>query len=189
MADPTLITTGIGARVVLPAAYETGRTNLALDLGTTTGWAIRGFDGLITSGTASFRPGRFDGGGMREPSPLRPLFAECLLDGERSAANRIQRHQSHFALGLKLQPAPDIGVGHRRQRMTLHAELVQEKVVDEQMTHKQPTPGRREGRADESHVSAEKVEQRFGDRSDIAFRRGIEGRAVLEDDLLAALGE
>lgn len=38
---------------------------LALDLGTTTGWAVRTFDGLITSGTASFRPGRFDGGGMR----------------------------------------------------------------------------------------------------------------------------
>ena len=38
---------------------------LALDLGTTTGWALRGHDGLITSGTTSFRPGRFDGGGMR----------------------------------------------------------------------------------------------------------------------------
>ena len=40
-------------------------TILALDLGTTTGWALRGYDGLITSGTASFKPGRFDGGGMR----------------------------------------------------------------------------------------------------------------------------
>ncbi len=38
---------------------------LALDLGTTTGWALRGPDGLITSGTVSFKPGRFDGGGMR----------------------------------------------------------------------------------------------------------------------------
>ena len=38
---------------------------LALDLGTTTGWALRSHDGLITSGTTSFRPGRFDGGGMR----------------------------------------------------------------------------------------------------------------------------
>ncbi len=38
---------------------------LALDLGTNTGWALRGADGLITSGTASFRPGRYDGGGMR----------------------------------------------------------------------------------------------------------------------------
>jgi hypothetical protein len=40
-------------------------TLLALDLGTTTGWALRSHDNLVTSGTVSFRPGRFDGGGMR----------------------------------------------------------------------------------------------------------------------------
>ena len=44
---------------------QTPRTIIALDLGTTTGWAIRGYDGLITSGTASFRPSRYNGGGMR----------------------------------------------------------------------------------------------------------------------------
>lgn len=41
------------------------RPLLALDLGTTAGWALRGKAGLITSGTLSLRPGRFDGGGMR----------------------------------------------------------------------------------------------------------------------------
>lgn len=40
-------------------------TILALDLGTTTGWALRRPDGVILSGTASFKPGRFEGGGMR----------------------------------------------------------------------------------------------------------------------------
>ena len=40
-------------------------TILALDLGTTTGWALRGSDGAITSGSAGFRPQRFEGGGMR----------------------------------------------------------------------------------------------------------------------------
>ena len=40
-------------------------TILALDLGTTTGWALRGSDGTITSGTTGFRPQRFEGGGMR----------------------------------------------------------------------------------------------------------------------------
>jgi Holliday junction resolvasome RuvABC endonuclease subunit len=44
---------------------QTPRTVLALDLGTTTGWAILSFDGLITSGTVSFKPSRYDGGGMR----------------------------------------------------------------------------------------------------------------------------
>ena len=40
-------------------------TILALDLGTTTGWALRSSDGAITSGSAGFRPQRFEGGGMR----------------------------------------------------------------------------------------------------------------------------
>jgi Holliday junction resolvasome RuvABC endonuclease subunit len=37
---------------------------LALDLGTTTGWALLA-NGVVTSGTASFKPSRYDGGGMR----------------------------------------------------------------------------------------------------------------------------
>ena len=48
----------------VPSADGSGAI-LALDLGTTTGWAIRTFDGLVTSGTVGFRPNRFDGGGMR----------------------------------------------------------------------------------------------------------------------------
>ncbi|MBL8348888.1 MAG: hypothetical protein JNL87_01115 [Burkholderiaceae bacterium] len=40
-------------------------TILTLDLGTTTGWALRTIDGNIVSGTQSFKPGRFEGGGMR----------------------------------------------------------------------------------------------------------------------------
>ncbi len=38
---------------------------LSLDLGTTTGWALRSRDGSIVSGSQSFRPQRFEGGGMR----------------------------------------------------------------------------------------------------------------------------
>ena len=41
------------------------RTILALDLGTTTGCALRTADGAIASGTVSFRPSRYDGGGIR----------------------------------------------------------------------------------------------------------------------------
>ena len=40
-------------------------TLLALDLGTTTGWALRSADGEISHGYAAFRPQRFEGGGMR----------------------------------------------------------------------------------------------------------------------------
>ena len=38
---------------------------LSLDLGTHTGWALRGRDGTVTSGTEHFQPHRFEGGGMR----------------------------------------------------------------------------------------------------------------------------
>ena len=63
---------------------------LAFDLGTATGWALRSAEGLITSGTASFRPGRFDGGGMRylrfanwqtEFDRLSGPFAAILIEG------------------------------------------------------------------------------------------------------------
>ncbi len=53
------------AATPVAATSSVHRCILALDLGTTTGWALRTPEGLITSGTASFRPGRYDGGGMR----------------------------------------------------------------------------------------------------------------------------
>ncbi len=65
MADMTLITAVRGTRIKSPPVNQSGRTIMALDLGTTTGWALRDHTGLITSGTVSFKPGRFDGGGMR----------------------------------------------------------------------------------------------------------------------------
>ena len=40
-------------------------TILALDLGTMTGLALQSVGGGITSGTVSFRPSRYDGGGVR----------------------------------------------------------------------------------------------------------------------------
>ena len=51
----------------LPVARPTPETAsiLALDLGSTTGWAIRNSRCRILHGTAEFRPTRFEGGGMR----------------------------------------------------------------------------------------------------------------------------
>ena len=53
----------------VPAANDAGASGsgaiLALDLGTATGWALSDEYGAITSGTVSFRPDRFSGGGMR----------------------------------------------------------------------------------------------------------------------------
>ncbi|MFN3946123.1 MAG: crossover junction endodeoxyribonuclease RuvC [Allosphingosinicella sp.] len=54
-----------GAIAFRPHPAHGLRAILSLDLGTTTGWALRSHDGLITSGTVSFRSSRYDGGGMR----------------------------------------------------------------------------------------------------------------------------
>ena len=51
---------------------------LALDLGQTTGWAVRARDGVITHGTVQFRPGRHEGGGM---PPRSALLHRALAQG------------------------------------------------------------------------------------------------------------
>ena len=48
-----------------PPVTTSNRVVLALDLGTTTGWAMCLPDGGIVSGTVSFRPSRYEGGGIR----------------------------------------------------------------------------------------------------------------------------
>jgi hypothetical protein len=58
-------------------------TILALDLGTTTGWALQSVGGGITSGTVSFRPSRYDGGGVRY------LRFRAWLDGVATDAGGI----------------------------------------------------------------------------------------------------
>jgi hypothetical protein len=65
MAAATLTLPDRNASLPAPAAPAATPTLLALDLGTTTGWALRNHHGLVLSGTVSFRPSRYDGGGMR----------------------------------------------------------------------------------------------------------------------------
>jgi hypothetical protein len=48
-----------------PPGSRSATSILALDLGTMTGWALRSRDGEITSGTVSFKPSRYEGGGIR----------------------------------------------------------------------------------------------------------------------------
>ncbi|MCZ8165767.1 hypothetical protein [Silanimonas sp.] len=74
---------------------------LALDLGTTTGWALCLADSAITSGTISFKPGRFEGGGMRflrfrrwldELRTLAPDLAEVHFEEVRRHAGVDAAH-------------------------------------------------------------------------------------------------
>ena len=51
--------------LVMDAQAVSRLTILAIDLGTTTGWALRSAGGAITHGFIALRPQRFEGGGMR----------------------------------------------------------------------------------------------------------------------------
>lgn len=67
---------------------------LALDLGTTTGWALLGRDGAITSGSQSFKPQRFEGGGMRYLRFKRWLteVKQCADGIDLVAFEEVRRH-------------------------------------------------------------------------------------------------
>lgn len=68
MASTTLIVPSTDASpptAINPPVRQIVSPVLALDLGTTVGWALQTGDQRIVSGTQSFRPGRFEGGGMR----------------------------------------------------------------------------------------------------------------------------
>ena len=71
MTDLTMYKKSQPDEVARPATANgaAGRadTILALDLGTITGWALHGRDGTANSGTVSFRPDRFEGGGRAIP--------------------------------------------------------------------------------------------------------------------------
>lgn len=69
-------------------------TILAIDLGTTTGWALRPRGGQIAHGFVSFRPQRFEGGGMRYLRFKRWLTEMKAVAGDIHAVyfEEVRRH-------------------------------------------------------------------------------------------------
>jgi hypothetical protein len=106
------------------AANDRPTAILALDLGTTTGWAMRLVDGAIVSGTMAFRPSRYEGGGMRylrfrswldellrsNPS-LGPVhFEEVRRHAGTDAAHIYGGFLAHLAAWCELKRIPYQGV-------------------------------------------------------------------------------
>jgi hypothetical protein len=81
----TTLTLPVAEATPAPAqSFSTAHgTILALDLGTTAGFALRTDVGAIVSGTVSFRPSRYDGGGVRY------LRFRAWLDGVATDAGGI----------------------------------------------------------------------------------------------------
>lgn len=70
------------------------QTILALDLGTRTGWAVRPARGPVQSGTQTFRPNRFEGGGMRYLRFTDWLVEVAMMTGglHRVVFEEVRRH-------------------------------------------------------------------------------------------------
>ena len=96
--------------------------------------------------------------------------------------------EPHFPRVWRLHHAHEIGVRHRGERMIPHARFGQEHVADEEVALVDRARVGGKGGAGDGEIGAERVQQRIGHRSNVAARRRIERRAVLEIELPAALG-
>ena len=151
------------------------------------------------AGTAGDQPDA--GGGDTDPAQIlvgdgiddhdgpacRHFRADTGLDRGSALQHRMERHVTDPVPGLRRQPAADVRIGHRCQRVVLHAGFVEQPIADEQVALEQLPAGGGKDRADDRPVGAELVHQGVDHRADIAFRRRIEGRAIFEEELPAAL--
>jgi hypothetical protein len=88
---------------------------------------------------------------------------------------------------LRLQHAHQVGVGHGRERVVLHAALVEQHIAHKQVALEHGALVVGEGGRGDGEVGAQRLHQRIGHRADVAFGRAVKGGAVLEVDLLGAL--
>ena len=90
----TRVSTGSSASSATQPVDDTAPPLLALDLGTTLGWALR-FSGQAMSGTEHFRVGRFEGGGMRYLRFVRWLDDLWRFAGQPSTVyfEEVRRHR------------------------------------------------------------------------------------------------
>ncbi len=106
-----------------------------------------------------------------------------------AAADLCQIDQPNRQSCLLSQHAHQVGIAHRGQRMILHRGFGEEGVADEQVPLEHRAAIGREGGAGEGAGFSDEVEQGLGYGADIAFSGGVEGRAVLEEELPRAGGK
>ena len=107
----------------------------------------------------------------RVPDTLGAQRVEGGADRRRPSRDRGVLHEPDPPRRLALQDAHEGGVAHRRQRMVAHARFRQQHVADEQIAFEDRPAVLGKSRAEQGEVGAERVEQRLGDRADIALRR------------------
>jgi hypothetical protein len=83
-ADSSIVLHAAGGVTQMPRqiASDSAPSILCLDLGTRTGWALHD-DGATFSGSITFRPGRYEGGGMRYLR-FRQWLGDLLVNTKRA---------------------------------------------------------------------------------------------------------
>ena len=81
--------------------------------------------------------------------------------------------QAHFALGLCLHDAHQVGVGHGGEWVILHAALVQQHSASKQITFEDGAAVVGKRRRGNGELAIQGIHQSFGDRADIAFRCAV----------------
>ncbi len=109
----------------LGVSHDPTKALLALDLGTTLGWALALPDGTRTSGVQGFQPRRFEGGGMRYVrfrgwlseihQNTRPMigtirFEEVMRHAGTTAAHVYGGFLSHLQAWCDVESVPYAGV-------------------------------------------------------------------------------
>ena len=115
-----------------------------------------------------------------------PRAQEFGADRFGAPFDHAERDQADFTLHLTLQHADEIGVAHRRQRMVFHRAVGQQHPPDEEVTEIDRSAVGGEGRAGDRQIGVQDVEQRLGDRADVARVGRVERRAIFEQELLGA---
>ena len=106
-----------------------------------------------------------------DPMPRGLLARECFADSLDAGLDILERDKADRERCLPLKHAHEVRIPHGRQRVILHAALVQRHAVDEQMALINRSAIGGKGRAGEGEVAAGKGEKRFGDMARYCPRR------------------
>ena len=114
-------------------------------------------------------------------------LVDARADGGLALCDHAVVDQAHAAGCLRLQHAHQVGVGHGRERVVLHAALVQQHIAHKQVALEHGALVVGEGGRGDGEVGAQGLHQRIGHGADVAFGRAVKRGAVFEVDLLGAL--
>ena len=123
----------------------------------------------------------------RDPGPVLLKLLHSGTDRLLSGSYRAVVDQANPMARLGLQHSDQVGVPHRRQRMVPHAAFTQQTIANEEMPLEHCPLVVRKGRRRNREGHAQRLHQRIGHGTDVAFGRAVEASAIHEVDLPRAL--